>query len=111
MSGQSVTVSQAIEFIKNESVLILDTRDAQSFAIKPIADAKNISPDNAQEILSSLEKDQPILVYCYHGIGSLSWVDMLSREGFKRVYNLQGGFSAWLQEDGESLLKAALANQ
>lgn len=104
MTGQSVTVSQAIELMRNESMLILDTRDAQSFAVKAIADAKNISPDNAQEVLSSLEKDQPILVYCYHGIGSLSWVDMLTREGFERVYNLQGGFSAWLQEDGESLL-------
>lgn len=107
MSQQSVDVHTAIEMINQQSVLILDTRDAQSFANHAIPGAHNISADNAGEILAKYPKDQPILVYCYHGIGSLAWVEMLAREGFEHAYSLQGGFSGWQQADGESLLGKA----
>lgn len=110
MSNKSVDISQAIEMILKEDVLLLDTRDAHSFATQALPKAKNITPDNAAQILLDCKKEQTIVVYCYHGISSLGWVEALTREGFSNVYNLQGGFSAWQQADGELQLQKALAN-
>lgn len=106
MHIQSVDTKQAVALIHTEQPLILDTRDAQSFAQQHIAQAQHVTANNVQQLLSECAPTQCILVYCYHGMGSLSWVNMLINAGFKQTYNLQGGFSAWVAEGGDALLSA-----
>ncbi len=104
MQPQSVNTEQAVTLIKQQQPLILDTRDAHSFAQQHIAGAHNVTPDNVQILLSEHSPEQPILIYCYHGVGSLSWVSMLINAGFAKSYSLQGGFTAWAQHEGDKLL-------
>jgi rhodanese-related sulfurtransferase len=48
--------------------------------------------------LQELEPEQPVAVYCHHGMRSLQVVAFLSRQGFDVVYNLAGGIDAWSRE-------------
>jgi adenylyltransferase/sulfurtransferase len=37
----------------------------------------------------------PVLVYCHHGVRSLSGARVLEQLGFANVYSLAGGIDAW----------------
>lgn len=45
-----------------------------------------------------LDPEQPVAVYCHHGVRSLQVVAFLSRQGFDVIYNLAGGIDAWSRE-------------
>ena len=45
----------------------------------------------------SLDRSQPIVCYCHHGMRSLQVVAFLMHHGFDSVYNLVGGIDAWSQ--------------
>ncbi|MCV2358008.1 MULTISPECIES: rhodanese-like domain-containing protein [Roseateles] len=45
--------------------------------------------------VGELDRAQPIVCYCHHGVRSLQVVAFLLRAGFDSVYNLAGGIDAW----------------
>jgi rhodanese-related sulfurtransferase len=45
--------------------------------------------------LDSLDKNGKYLVYCHTGKRSGLTLGLMQQEGFKNVYDLAGGFSAW----------------
>lgn len=57
------------------------------------------------ETLDDAAREQPIAVYCHHGVRSLQVVAFLSRLGFDVVYNLAGGIDAWSEEIDPSVPK------
>ena len=42
-----------------------------------------------------LDKEEPIVVYCHHGVRSLKGCAILEYLGFKEVYNLAGGIDMY----------------
>ena len=50
-----------------------------------------------------LDKDTPVVVYCHHGIRSITACSILERLGYKEVYNLSGGIDRYAQIADESL--------
>lgn len=44
-----------------------------------------------------LDKEKPVIVYCHHGMRSLSGCSILEGLGFKDVYNLNGGIDLYAQ--------------
>lgn len=50
-------------------------------------------------LLDSLDKDIPVVLMCNSGNRSASAADILIKEGFKVVYNLENGIQGW---DGET---------
>lgn len=77
--------------------IILDVRTPQEVAEGQIPNASTINlydPDFAQKI-NLMQKDKIIYVYCRSGTRSSQAAQMLSQNGFDRVYNLQGGIGAW----------------
>ncbi|MBU1019772.1 MAG: rhodanese-like domain-containing protein [Firmicutes bacterium] len=50
-------------------------------------------------ILDNLDKDIPVVLMCNSGNRSASAADILVKEGFKVVYNLENGIQGW---DGET---------
>jgi rhodanese-related sulfurtransferase len=42
-----------------------------------------------------LDKNKPVLVYCAAGGRSASAAKDLKKAGFKKVYDLEGGYDAW----------------
>lgn len=86
---------EAEELINEGDVIIADVRDQDSFDDAHITGAVHLSMNTMQEFCANLDKEQPILVYCYHGISSQAVAQHLIDQGFRQVYSLVGGFEAW----------------
>jgi rhodanese-related sulfurtransferase len=77
--------------------VVLDVRTPEEFAEGYIPNAVNLDfyePDFKTK-LSSLNKEQTYFVYCKAGIRSASTTDLMRKEGFKNVVDLEGGITAW----------------
>ncbi|OWQ91952.1 sulfurtransferase [Roseateles aquatilis] len=86
--------------------LLLDVREPWEVALAridvPGLDWRHVPMGQVPQRVEELERDfgleQPIAVYCHHGVRSLQVVAFLSRQGFDVVYNLAGGIDAWSEE-------------
>lgn len=92
---QRISVQNAKSLISSQQMAIVDVRDPQSYQTGHIQSAKHISPDSINQYISETDPSIPILVYCYHGNSSQSYAQFFVDQGFKEVYSLDGGYSAW----------------
>lgn len=104
---------QAIEFVKKESdaakadpkkvkLTVLDVRTPEEYAKGHLGDAENIDfHDPAfKDKVAKLDKSKPYLVHCAAGGRSSKTCDILKALGFKNVYHLDGGLTAWQKAGG-----------
>jgi monothiol glutaredoxin len=61
--------------------------------------------DPGQDYLAELPRDTTIVFYCHHGIRSRAAAEHFLREGFKKIYNLEGGIDAWSKSVDPSVPK------
>lgn len=73
---------------------LFDTRDAQSFARGRIASARHLPAREVRTVAAKLSREQPVLIYCYHGHSSQSFAERFAGYGFREVYSVDGGFPA-----------------
>lgn len=78
-----------------------DTARATMLNIGRIKDARNLSIDSVQSHLEDLKPymDKPIFIYCSHSQRSRRVSKLLAENGFKTIYNINGGMSV-LNESG-----------
>lgn len=95
MTYQRITVEQAQSLIKQGPITLLDIRDPASFAADHIDQAIHTSNDNVEEIVASADKQQPLVIYCYHGNSSQGAADYFYSLGFHQSYSVDGGFEEW----------------
>lgn len=79
------------ELLRMEDPQILDARTEAEFQVSHIEKAIRFEP----EVLKSLDKDEPVLVYCTAGVRSNSLAVDLVNSGFTHVYELKGGLIHW----------------
>lgn len=93
----TITGSQFKKMISNNNILILDVRSSGEYKKGHIPNAKNLPVDTLSSKLSTLNsyKDSEIVVYCASGGRSARACDILSKNGFNKVYNLSGGVSSY----------------
>ena len=89
--------SEAQEAISDEEVTLVDIRDPESFQAAHLVDAVHINDANIHEFLETANRQQPLIVYCYHGISSAGAASFFSEQGFEKVSHIEGGFEAWQQ--------------
>ncbi|HNB89252.1 MAG: rhodanese-like domain-containing protein [Rhodocyclaceae bacterium] len=96
-SGARVTTSEATNLINREDAQVLDVREAADFATGHLAGARNIPVAKFGERAADLEKLKaaPLIVCCETGIRSMKAVSTLKKQGFERVFSLDGGIAAW----------------
>ena len=79
-----------------EPFLLLDVREPWEHAIAHIAGAKLMPmgdvPSRAHQ---ELDPDQHIVVYCHHGVRSLSVTGWLRQQGFENAQSMRGGIDDW----------------
>lgn len=85
------------EKMKDPDVVILDVRTPEETALGKIEGAieMNYLDEHFQEQLDKLDKDKTYLVYCRSGNRSAKASAIMVQKGFKKVYNLKGGYIAW----------------
>lgn len=76
----------------NKGALILDVRSLGEFRSGHIPKAKNIPVQEIKSRIFTLDsyKDDDVIVYCASGARSASAANILSKNGFNKVYNLGG---------------------
>jgi monothiol glutaredoxin len=83
-------------------VALYDVRPDAERALATIAAATKLDAAS-QEALMQLPKDAAIAFHCHHGGRSRAAAEALLREGFRNVYNLEGGIDAWSLEVDSSV--------
>lgn len=76
---------------------LVDVRTPEEFAEGAIDGAKNInfySPEFLEE-MNKLDKEKPVVLYCRSGGRSANASNDLIKAGFKKVYNVEGGYIAY----------------
>ena len=94
-SINEIDVQKVKELEENGSAIIVDIRDSASFQSGHIPGAVHLSDDTVEQFVSSAGKENPLVVYCYHGISSQGAAAYFSEQGFKEVSSMIGGFEAW----------------
>ncbi len=93
-----VSIAQAKEIIATEKdLLILDTRTKGEYNQGHIDGAIVIPYNTLERDLDKLDgyEDKPILVYCATGSRSSVAVNILTDNGFNKIYHMNRGFSRW----------------
>ena len=87
-------------------VQLVDVRTKREFDDGKIKGARLIDyyKPNFRALMSKLDKEKPIAVYCTVGGRSGAAARMLTQLGFKEVYDLRGGIVDW-QKSGLKLTK------
>ncbi|QRG07554.1 ankyrin repeat domain-containing protein [Xanthobacter dioxanivorans] len=90
-----IGVEAAASIVGGGTALLLDVRDAASYAAGHVEGARNITFSGLSDIIGGTPKTQTVLIYCYHGHASREYAQTLSDFGFAEVFSLDGGFEAW----------------
>lgn len=77
--------------------IVLDVRTMGEFTQGHLPDAviADIYQRDFIDKINQLPKDKEIYVYCTVGARSLQAAQILQKNGFSKVYNLQGGIMDW----------------
>lgn len=81
---------------------VVDLRTKSEIKKTGIIDgARNIdfTADYFKEEMSKLDKDAAVMVYCQSGKRSGKAVPILKEMGFKKIYDMDGGYNAYLKAD------------
>lgn len=93
-----VSQTEFKQLMKNPAAQILDVRTAQEVAAGKIKGSTNVdyfSPTFLNLVQKKFDKNKPLLIYCAAGGRSASAAKDLKKAGFKKVYDLEGGYDAW----------------
>ena len=82
---------------------LVDVRTPEEFQAGHITDAVMIDFKSAdfREKVKSLKKRKPVAVYCKSGNRSGQAFAILQEMGFRKIYDLEGGITAWQQAGKE----------
>lgn len=84
---------------KQDSVLILDTRQSEEYKVSHIPGAKWVGYDDfTPDKVNDIAKDTPVALYCSVGYRSEKIGEQMKDMGFENVYNLHGGIFEWTNQ-------------
>ncbi len=101
--AKDVDVSEFTKRMNEKPGLILDVRTKGEVAKGVIPNSVNLDifADNFEAEIDKLNKSKPVYVYCASGGRSGEAMEIMHKKGFKEVYNLEGGYSAWKKSQGK----------
>ena len=104
---KTVGVEEFEQIIQDDAVQLLDVRTPEEYAEGHIKGFTmiDVNADTFADLVDEmLVKDQPVAVYCRGGRRSLVAADILIKKGFKTIYNLEKGYTSWV-EAGKPVVK------
>ncbi len=93
----------AARWHRGDSVLLLDVRQAEEFALVHIEGAKLIPLDELGSRIGELDPAAEYVITCHHGKRSIEAYHQLSTAGFGLLQVLAGGIDAWAREVDRAL--------
>lgn len=87
-----ITIEELPNYQNQPHVILLDVRDAQSFAQRHLPEAMSLQPEQLVEQIYHLDEEKHYIVVCYHGIMAVSIMEFMRERDFDASV-LQGGMS------------------
>ncbi len=81
-----------------EEQFLLDVREKREYAAGHIPGTVNIYVGELERRLNEVPSDKPVVSVCSAGNRSGLGASILARHGYRRVYNLLGGTTAWREK-------------
>jgi rhodanese-related sulfurtransferase len=99
-AAAAVSPTDAVRLM-NDGAVLVDVRSTNQFKDAHIGGARNVPGDQIAAGAPVLDKfkDRTVIVCCENGITSGAAARKLTELGFKQVFNLRGGLSAWRQDN------------
>ncbi|NUM50124.1 MAG: redoxin domain-containing protein [Flavobacteriales bacterium] len=97
-NNTNLSASEFSEKLKQEkNAQLIDVRTPEEFNEGFIAEALNINwnSNSFDNDIQILDKSKPVFVYCFSGARSASAASYMRKNGFKEVYELNGGILKW----------------
>jgi len=81
---------------RSDSFTLVDVREPWEFDTARIGNPTHIPmgeiPNRAHQ---ELDPDDHIVIYCHHGVRSMTVTNWLRQQGFERTQSMRGGIDAW----------------
>ena len=94
-----MTVDELNRVREQESVMVLDVRTDQEFLAGAVPDAHHVFVPHLATNLDRLDASKTIATYCGSGYRSSIAASLLQQQGFPKVVNIPGAWSAWQASD------------
>lgn len=88
------------KFKASDGGQLVDVRTAKEVAAGSVEGATNIDfySDDFKDQIAKLDKEKPLFVYCKSGGRSGQTAEVCKELGFKEVYDMEGGYTAYSVE-------------
>ncbi|GIU75337.1 MAG: rhodanese-like domain-containing protein [Bryobacteraceae bacterium] len=99
--AMEITPDQAAQLLAEGKATLIDVREPHEYLLARIEGAELIPMHMVPERLQDLEAaadEKLLIVYCHHGIRSLSVVEWLRRQGVEQCVSLIGGIDLWSRQ-------------
>jgi len=92
-----ITIAEFEKMAAKKKNTVVDVRTPEEVAEGHLAGALNINflGENFSQEIETLNKNKPYLLYCRSGSRTRKAADQMQKAGFKKVYMLEGGITAW----------------
>lgn len=102
-NSQTGVLSTAVfqEKLNQPKIQVLDVRTSAEYQtghLKNALQANWLDKAEFADRIQHLDKAIPVLIYCASGMRSGQAMKAMTLQGFKEVYNMEGGMSAWKVE-------------
>jgi len=88
-----ISPADAVALLAAEPELsVFDVRDLATYRLGHLPDAAHLTESRLPAWFGRLDKDRPILIYCYKGHASRSFAQMFADFRFTRVFSVDGGY-------------------
>lgn len=97
-AGKTVSQKRFERLMKKKNALLLDVRTADEYKAGHIPGSVQIDVLNTEDFkhkVAVLDKSKIYLLYCRSGKRSNTAKMLMKESGFKKLYDLEGGFSKW----------------
>ncbi len=98
--SKDIDIEAFEKLMSKDGIQIVDVRTPEEMADGHIEGAIGIDykADNFKEEIGKLDRDGEYLLYCRSGNRSGKAMKLMSGMGFKKMYNMEGGYLAWSEK-------------
>jgi rhodanese-related sulfurtransferase len=93
--AKELTPAGVVKLMNHDDAVVIDSRDAETFASGHIINAIRASGDEFTKERIKKYKQKPIVLVCARGLQSPALATKLREQGFENVAVLSGGMNAW----------------
>lgn len=101
---QIISAEDANKRFKSEThIHLLDVRGPEEWEYARVEGSQLVDQELVNEMLSSWDKNTPIILLCHHGVRSLDAARFFTSQGFQDVSSVEGGIDSWSETVDSSI--------